>query len=241
MRKLRRSIVIVQARVGSSRLPGKVLETISGKTVLGHVLQRCAAIAAAEGVCCAVPAGSLNDEVAREAENYGAMVVRGSETDVLGRYYQAARECRAEVIMRITSDCPLIDPKIAAEVLGLVISNDADYSCNNMPRSWPHGLDCEAFSFPWLERASGQATLAEEREHVTPFLRNHPLVRKVNVPGPGGPAAALRWTLDTPEDLEFLRELFGRLPAGPTSFDYRIPLAIIEREPELTLINAVRR
>lgn len=233
------SVVIVQARLGSSRLPGKVLAQLAGRTVLSHVLQRCSAIEGAQEVCCAVPAGSRDDEVAREAELCDVKVVRGSETDVLDRYYQAAKECQAEVVMRVTSDCPLLDPKVAAEVLQLAVTRAADYACNNMPRSWPHGLDCEAFSFTWLERAAREASSPEEREHVTPFMRNHPLARKANVSGPGGSIASHRWTLDTPADLEFLRQLFARLPVGPSGFDYRVPLAILEHEPQLACINAV--
>jgi spore coat polysaccharide biosynthesis protein SpsF (cytidylyltransferase family) len=218
-----------------------VLSGLAGKSVLRHVLERCKAIEGADEVCCAVPAGGFDDDVAREAENCKARVVRGSETDVLDRYYRAAVECGAETIMRVTSDCPLIDPNVAGEVLRLAASGAADYACNNMPRSWPHGLDCEAFSFEWLERAAREALLPEEREHVTPYLRSHPLVRKLNVPGPGGEVAKNRWTLDTPEDLEFLRELFKRLPEGPAGFDYRMPLAIVAREPDLAFINLVHR
>ena len=232
--------MIVQARLGSSRLPGKVLADLAGKTVLYQVLQRCLAIQGASAVCCAVPAGSSDDIVAREAASCGAMVVRGSETDVLDRYYQAALECRADVVMRITSDCPLVDPYISDQVLALVTEKGAEYACNNIPRSWPHGLDCEAFVFEWLERAAREARLPDQREHVTPFLRSHPDVRRLYLQGPGGCIAKHRWTLDTAEDLLFLRELFARLPDGSASFDYRVPLAIVQGEPELATINTVQ-
>jgi perosamine synthetase len=164
-------------------------------------------------------------------------VVRGSESDVLARYYDAARDCSADVIVRVTSDCPLLDPAVAAGVLSLVKDEGADYSCNNMPPSWPHGLDCEAFRFEWLERAARDAQLPEEREHVTPFLRSHPDVHRRCLPGPGGSVIGHRWTLDTEADLSFLRALFRRLPEGPKSYDYRIPLAIVEQDPVLVAIN----
>lgn len=227
------SVVIVQARLGSSRLPGKVLETLAGRTVLSHVLERCRAIPTAADVCCAVPSSASNDEVALEAQRCGVTVVRGSETDVLDRYYKAASECQADVVMRVTSDCPLLDPLVADRVLSHVLKQEADYACNNLPRSWPHGLDCEAFTFDWLERAAREARLPEQREHVTPFLRSHPDIRRISVSGPGGNIARYRWTLDTAADLQFLRAVFSRLPEGSHTFDYRTVLNIVESEPRL--------
>jgi spore coat polysaccharide biosynthesis protein SpsF (cytidylyltransferase family) len=159
--------------------------------------------------------------------------VRGSETDVLDRYYKAASQCEADVIVRITSDCPLVDPLVAERVLSHVLKNEADYACNNLPRSWPHGLDCEAFTFEWLKRAAQEANLSEQREHVTPFLRSHPDVRKINVSGPGGNIAQYRWTLDTAADLQFLQEVFLRLPESSHNFDYRTVLNIVESDPRL--------
>jgi spore coat polysaccharide biosynthesis protein SpsF len=235
-----RSAVIIQARIGSSRLPGKVLMDLAGRTVLSHVIKRCAAIEGIDVVCCAVPDGVANDPVAEEAVRCGARVVRGPELDVLARYYKAAKECQVEVVMRVTSDCPVLDPRLASGVLSLLTDNDADYTCNNLPRSWPHGLDCEAFRFLWLERAFREANLPEEREHVSPYLRNHPEVRRLCVSGPGGKITNHRWTLDTELDLKFLRALFARLPVGPENFDYRVPLTIVESDPALATMNIVR-
>jgi len=233
-----RRVVIVQARMGSTRLPGKVMEHIAGCTVLRHVLARCRAIPGIDAVCCAVPRGSGDDGIATEAAACGALISRGSETDVLDRYAQAARETGAEVIMRVTSDCPVLDPQIAGQVLQLVTGHEADYACNNMPPSFPHGLDCEAMSNAWLQRAAQEARLPSEREHVTPYLRTHPQVVRKNLAGPAGAAVDYRWTLDTPDDLRFLRALFERLPPGEAGWDYRVPLAIIESNPLLATINA---
>lgn len=230
--------VIIQARFGSTRLPGKVLKDLAGVTVLRHVIERCAAIRGVDVVCCAVPDEPASDAVAEEAERCGAVVTRGSELDVLDRYYQAGKALGRDVLMRVTSDCPVIDPGIAAEVLRLVTEGGADYACNNLPPSWPHGLDCEAFRFSWLERAAHEARLPSEREHVTPYLRNHPGVKRAVFAGPGGPPVLHRWTLDTPDDLDFLRALFARLPAGEAAYDYRVPLAIVEADPALAAINA---
>jgi len=230
---VKRSVIIVQARFGSSRLPGKVLERLAGRTVLSHVLERCRAISTAANLCCAVPVGEFDDEVAAEAQRCGTTVIRGSEGDVLDRHYRAASQCQADVVMRVTSDCPLLDPVVANRVLECVVTQEADYACNNLPRSWPHGLDCEAFTFDWLQRAAREAKSPEQREHVTPFLRTHPDVRKVGVFGPGGDMARYRWTLDTPADLEFLRTVFQQLPDGPSAFDYRTTLKIVESDPRL--------
>ena len=229
---------IIQARMGSTRLPGKVMMDLAGRTVLSHVLERCRAIEGVDMVCCAVPEDVASDPVAEEAAVCGVEVFRGSETDVLDRYHKAALAMKADVVLRITSDCPMIDPAVAAHILQLREDENADYACNNLPPSWPHGLDCEAMTFDWLDRAAREATKPPEREHVTPFIRNHPDARKVNLPGPGNGAENHRWTLDTPDDMDFMTALFERLPQGPGGWDYRKPLAIVEADPELAAINA---
>jgi spore coat polysaccharide biosynthesis protein SpsF (cytidylyltransferase family) len=217
--------------MGSSRLPGKVLMKLAGKTVLERVLERCGAIEGITDVCCAIPEGSKDDIVAEGARVWGAKVVRGSEVDVLQRYYDAALFCRADFVMRVTSDCPLLDPFVAARVLNLIQTGEFDYSCNNLPRTWPHGLDCEAFPFAQLERAAREATSHYDREHVTPYLRNHPDLRKGVVHGPAHDVAKQRWTLDTPGDFEFLQALFERMPEGVAGYDYRVPLRILGSDP----------
>jgi spore coat polysaccharide biosynthesis protein SpsF len=202
-----KSAVIVQARFASTRLRGKVLLPLAGHTVLWHVMERCHKIAGADVVVCAVPDGEINDPVAEEAKRCGAVVTRGSESDVLDRYNKAAIAVGADVVMRVTSDCPLIEPAVCAQVLALVRAGVADYACNNMPRSFPHGLDCEAFTAKWLAEAARVATAPDEREHVTPWLRNNASLRRVNLYGPGGEAALQRITLDTPEDYDVIRAI----------------------------------
>ncbi len=233
-----RSVVIVQARIGSTRLPGKVLLDLGGKSVLAHVLERAAAIGGADLVCCAVPDTPENDPVAALAARLGAVVVRGSENDVLDRYYEAAVATQADIVVRVTSDCPLLDPALGAQVLAAVARDGYDYATNDMPPLWPQGLDVEAFSFAWLERAARQARLPSEREHVTQFIRNHPDVRLYNAEGPGGAIADHRWTLDTEADLRFLRAVVARLPAGEAGWGWRAALSVVEADPALALINA---
>ncbi len=230
--------VIVQARMTSTRLPGKVLKDLAGHTVLHHVLRRCAAIPGIDSVCCAVPEGAAHDPIVAEAERAGAWVFRGSETDVLARYAGAARVAGAPALMRVTSDCPLIDPELCGRVLAQVRDGGADYACNNMPSSWPHGLDCEAFTAAALFEAEAEAQDSYEREHVTPWLRKAPHLRRANVPGPGGWAAEQRWTLDLPEDYAFFQALFpllGPLPVIPSTADV---LALLRTRPDIASINA---
>ena len=237
-----RVAVIVQARMASTRLPGKVLLPLAGITVLEHVLTRCAAIRNADVVVCAVPDTSESDPVAAEAEQIGertgTKLFRGSESDVLDRYYGAAQAVEADVILRVTSDCPLLDPAICAQVIDLLNETGTDYAANNMPVGWPHGLDCEAMTFAWLQRAEQEATDPFDREHVTPFIRNHQAAAKANFDGPGAPAVMHRWTLDTPADMEFMRALFEKMPAGEEAWPYTVPLAVVETYPAIAAINA---
>jgi glutamate-1-semialdehyde 2,1-aminomutase/spore coat polysaccharide biosynthesis protein SpsF len=231
--------VVVQARIGSARLPGKVLRDLGGRPVLARVLARCKRIPGADVVVCAVPdePGSVALEDIARAE--GCTSVRGSERDVLDRYLEAARAARARVVMRVTSDCPLIDPEVCGKVLALRATQRADYGCNNMPRTFPHGLDCEAFTAPALERAAAEAVDPYDREHVTPWLRRAAGLKRVNFSS-GRPALARhRWTLDYPEDLAFFEAVFAALPdAGTASFEDI--LALLARRPEIAAINASR-
>lgn len=238
-----REAVVVQARMGSTRLPGKVLMDLAGRTVLDHVLTRCRAIPGVAAVVCATTAERDDDPVAAEAKRIGATVFRGDEADVLGRYLGAARAVEAEVVLRVTSDCPLIDPAVCRAVLDLRAGEDADYAANNAPPTWPHGLDCEAFTVAALARAADATYAPHDREHVTPWLRRAPGLHRANLAKPGRPEPDQRWTLDTPEDLDALRRLFARL--ADASPDGHIPgweevLRVASTEPALAMLNQPR-
>lgn len=232
--------IIVQARMHSTRLPGKVLRELGGKTVLHHVLRRCAAVPGCDMVVCAIPESADCQPIAEEAEAAGAVVARGSETDVLDRYLQAARLVKADIVMRVTSDCPLIDPEVCGEVLALRARERADYACNNMPPSFPHGLDCEAFTMAALEQAARAATEAHDREHVTPWLRRAAGVKRANLAAPSREFAGQRWTLDFPEDYDFFRAVWAaseqdRLPG------WREIAALVAARPDIAALNANRK
>lgn len=231
--------VIVQARMGSNRLPGKIMLELGGRTVLHQVLSRCAAIPGADVVVCAVPNEPDSDAIEAVARDSGALIFRGSELDVLARYLGAARAVTADIVMRVTSDCPLIDPQVCDEVLALRKRENADYAANNMVRSFPHGLDCEAFMTEALAESSAAASAPGDREHVTPWLRRAAHLKRANLAAESSAFAHLRWTLDYPEDYAFFQALWPLLPEG------RIPLwqdvaRLIESRPELAALNAVR-
>ena len=233
-----RVATIIQARMGSTRLPGKVLLDLGGRTVLARVIERARAIAGCHVVVCAVPDSEADDPVAQEAQRAGAVVTRGSTTDVLDRYWRAAQSVKADAVMRITSDCPLIDPNVCGALIARWRDSGADYGSINMPPSWPHGLECEIFSSAWLERAAREAVKPSDREHVSPFIRNHPDASRINMPGPGPETVRHRWTLDHADDLTFLRAIWPRLPEGPAGWDWHVPFDIVEADPALAAINA---
>ena len=235
-----RTAVIVQARTGSSRLPGKVLLDLGGKPILQHVLERCRSVVGTETVVCAVPDEAESEPLERIAQECGAAVFRGSEKDVLDRYLGAARMAGAEVVLRVTSDCPLIDPDVCAEVLALRARTDADYASNNMPATFPHGLDCEAFTFAALSLAAENASEPADREHVTPWLRRGRQISRANLAADDPALAAHRWTLDYPEDLAFFRALSDLRPDLATA-RMRDILDLLGAHPEIALINQGRR
>ena len=226
--------------MASSRLPGKVLLDLAGQTVLSHVIERCNAIPSADIVCCAVSDNRDSDAVALEAERHGVTVYRGSEKDVLDRYYRAAISIDAQIILRVTSDCPILDPQVSEKVIDLLLKEEADISTNNSPPSWPHGLDCEAITFEWLERAWKEAVDQFDREHVSPFIRRHPDVKKVNLEGPGGSLNRHRWTVDYQEDIEFLRALLSQSPSYPNMLLMEDFLEILKKTPGIAELNINR-
>lgn len=232
--------VIVQARMGSSRCPGKVMMDLGGAPFLKRCLDRCALIPGVDVVVCAVPDLPQDDPVADAAADWGYVVVRGSEKDVLARYAKAARDVIATAVMRVTSDCPLIDPDVCGETIRFWKASRADYGCNNMPPGFPHGLDCEVFHASLLHAANHLATDPYEREHVTPWIRRHPDLTHCSIQGPGGGIERLRWTLDYSEDVDMFRALYSVLgEAAPfaTTADY---MSVCLRRPDIPALNAIR-
>lgn len=200
-----KTVCIVQARMGSRRLPGKVLLPLNGHTVIGEVLARCEQITGVDQVVCAIP--SSDYELGKVALEYGR-VFGGSEHDVLARYYEAAKAYEAGIIIRITGDCPLLSPEICGEVLAALKRTNADYASNIEPRTFPQGFDCEAFTHETLNAANYQAG-RDEREHVTTWMRRSD-IKRVNVRSPWPMDGRL--TLDTEDDYRVICAAFGHEP-----------------------------
>ena len=212
-------VAIIQARMGSTRLPGKVLADLGGRPALAWTVRAAGAVPGIDRAVVATSEAAADDAVAKWCEDAGVPCHRGPEDDVLARYHMAARAEGAETIMRLTADCPLLDPMVCGEVLMLLEREGADYASNVDPRSWPDGLDCEVFTAATLDAAAAEAESPMEREHVTPFMGRafHTWVLK-NPHEHGN--INMRWTIDTPEELEFAREVYAKLYAENPVFGY---------------------
>ncbi len=209
-----RSLAVVQARMTSSRLPGKVLEDLGGAPVLQRVIERLSLCAQLAGIVVATSDHASDDPVAELARSLGMVVVRGPLHDVLARYRVAldARPCDA--VVRITADCPLIDPSVVDRVVWAWRADEVDYAANIIePRTFPKGMDVEVVSSPALRAADDEATDAYDREHVTPFVRSRPERFPQSAVTHDPPRADVRLTLDTLDDLALMRELIARV--GP--------------------------
>jgi spore coat polysaccharide biosynthesis protein SpsF len=231
------TVAIIQARMGSSRLPGKVLKDLGGETVLGRVVRRLQRSRHISKIVVATTTGPADEVIVAECDRLEVLCFRGSEHDVLDRYYQAAHEKAAEAVVRVTSDCPLIDAKLVDETVEVFRNRHADYASNVFPRTYPRGLDTEVFSFDALDRAWREAREAHQREHVTPYLYEHPQIFKLASLSGAADYSRYRWTLDTREDLELLRAIYSRFH-GRDDFSWQEVLRLMEREPELAELNS---
>ncbi len=229
-------VAIVQARMGSTRLPGKVLKDLEGETVLNRVLGRLRRASLINELLVATTDSPEDDAIVAECRKCSVAVSRGDRDDVLDRYYRAAQLAKAEIVVRITSDCPLIDPEITDKTIAAFLESSPDYASNALERTYPRGLDTEVLSFQALSRAWQAARQSYEREHVTPYIYEHPAEFKLLSVTSRENFSAHRWTLDTPEDLEFIRAVYERLKDKP-EFSWRDVLDLIDREPELIEVN----
>ncbi len=201
MASVAKVVGIVQARTGSSRLPGKVLKVVCGRTLLEHQMERMLRARSLAGVAIATSISSSDDAIEGVARSHGWTICRGAEHDVLARYAAATMALGADPIVRMTMDCPLIDPTVIDRVVETYLDGHYDFVANNLEPTFPHGLDLEVFSREALETADREAVRPFEREHVTPFIRDHPArFRLANVRSPRD-LHQLRWTVDYPEDL----------------------------------------
>lgn len=234
-----KTIAITQARMTSTRLPGKVLRTVLGRTLLDWHVSRVARAQTVDEVVVATTENAADDVICEHARALGAGVFRGPENDVLARYAGAVRQFAADVVVRVTSDCPLIDPAVIDATIGTFLAAlpRADYGCNRLPQTYPRGMDTEVLSAETLLEADRLARDPQDREHVTLFVwRQRDRYRVVNAPYRTDQSRH-RWTVDTPEDFDLIsRILTGVAPAHP-HFTLEDCLAFLARHPELEEIN----
>jgi spore coat polysaccharide biosynthesis protein SpsF len=234
-----RVVVVVQARMTSTRLPGKILADVGGRPMLAVQLERLRAMRTASEVVVATTRLSTDAPVAALCEQLGVRCVRGDEHDVLSRFVLAARETRADIVVRSTADCPLVDTEVAdAVVRTLLQAPAADYASNVHPRTFPRGLDVEAMPVDTLARLDRAATSRPSREHVTWFIHAErpDLFERVNVQAESD-YAALRWTVDTPEDLAFVRAVDAALGTATHALPWLQVARWLEAHPEVAALN----
>lgn len=218
-------LLITQARMGSTRLPGKILKEIKGTPLLKIHLDRLSRCRNVSKIIVATTDNFQDDFTAQLVETWGFPIFRGSEHDVLSRFYHAALPFAPERVVRVTADCPLIDPLLVDEIITFAIENQADYASNVLVEHFPDGQDVEVFTFKALETANHSAIKNSEREHVTPYLRNNAndkgekIFRAVNFPAPDD-FSRVRMTVDEPSDFELIKKLIGELGTERSWLEY---------------------
>jgi spore coat polysaccharide biosynthesis protein SpsF len=231
------NVVIVQARMTSTRLPGKVLLPLGGEPMLSRLIERLKRVRRAHAIVIATTINATDNAIVALCERLGVICHRGSEHDVLARYADAARAVHASVVVRITSDCPLIDPALIDEAIARFEQGDVDYVSNMLPPTWPYGMAVEVFSAQALAEACAEATQPAEREHVTPFIYAHPeRFRLHNLASPTD-LSGQRWTVDTLEDYELVKRLFDAVHPSHPDFTLADLLATMQAHPDWLAIN----
>lgn len=224
-----RVVAVVQARMGSTRLPGKVMKQIMGRPMLWHVVARAEQIVGCQRVVLATTTELQDGRIFEYCLGNLIPCSRGSETDVLDRCYRAAKKAGADVVIRLTADCPVLDPAVSGKVLDYYLRHSYDYVSNVHPPTYPDGLDTEVFSFSALKRAWREAKKDHEREHVTPYFYTSGQFKIGNVRSAKDYSDRC-WTVDLPRDLERIRQMYGELGLHLRMGDI---LTLLERRPEL--------
>ncbi len=232
--------IIIQARMGATRLPGKPLFKVLEKSLLEYQIERLKKVSHPLVLILATTSNPQDKVLIEVAKSANISYYTGSEADVLDRYVKSARHYNIDVIIRVTADCPLIDPKIIDAILGEFLSRypQYDYYSNTLERTFPRGMDVEIFKRRALEEAYDKAFFEAEREHVTPFVYNHPELFKIGQFTYKENASKHRWTVDTQDDFELIKRLIEQLYPKKRDFDLEDLLHLIEKHPEWSLINA---
>jgi spore coat polysaccharide biosynthesis protein SpsF len=232
-----KTVMIVQARMTSTRLPGKVLKEVLGKPLLEYQIERLRRISSVDEIVIATTVNTTDQLIVDCCNRLGVSYFRGLEEDVLSRYYGAAVEHQADVVVRVTADCPLIDPEVCEQAITYFIENKDDYDYLRLEH-YPRGLDTEIFSFKGLEECFREATAQPDREHVTPFFYRQPeryRVKKIYCPED---LSHHRWTVDTPEDFELVKRIISELYPSISLFSLVDILNLLRRHSTWYFINS---
>lgn len=231
-------LAVLQARFSSSRLPGKVLKEILGEPMLFRQIERAWRSSRIEGLIVATSSDVSDDPLADLCRRKGIGCFRGDLDDVLDRFYRASLEYLPDHVIRLTGDCPLLDPEVMDGVIEKHIEGDYDYTSNTAPPTFPDGLDVEVLRFSALADAWREARLHSEREHVTPFIRNNLDRYRIGNLLNGEDLSSLRWTVDEKRDLDFVRRVYEYLYSGKPAFGMKDVLDLLKHKPELKQINS---
>lgn len=229
-------VAIIQARMGSTRLPGKVMADLAGQPMLVRVVDRVSQARTLDDVVVATTRRPEDDAIVKMCLERKYPFFRGSEEDVLDRYYRAASISGVGVVVRITSDCPLIEPDIIDRIINEFLQcSDADYASNTLKRTFPRGLDVEVFSFNALKRAWEEDKNQAWREHVTRYIQHHPDIFSVHNVTSDADYSHMRWTVDTNEDLAFVRRIYDYFQTD--TFHWTEVLGLLSAHPDWLEIN----
>lgn len=233
-------VIIIQARMTSSRLPGKILKKVLGKSLLEYQIERLRRVKLADEAVIATTINKTDELIVQLCNSLSVLYFRGSEEDVLSRYYEAAKVHQADVIVRVTSDCPLIDPEVIDQVIKFYIDHQTeyDYVSNSLEKTYPRGMDTEVFSFKTLQEAFLEATALPDREHVTPFIYRQPDRYSLANVNYSENQSHHRWTVDTPEDFELIKKIIEAIYPKMPNFTLRDCLNLLHKNPEWSTINA---
>jgi spore coat polysaccharide biosynthesis protein SpsF len=231
-------LAILQARMSSTRLPGKVLKPILGEPMISRQLERLNRARGFDSLLVATSTDRTDDAIELLCAENGIDCFRGSLKDVLDRFYQAAKAFKADNVVRLTGDCPLIDPQIVDKVIDFHLAGRFDYTSNKIDETFPDGLDVEVFGFNCLEQAWNEAALPSEREHVTPFIYKHPGRYRLGSYRNAVDLSSLRLTVDDEPDFDLVTRIYGALYPGNPEFTTRDILDLLDREPGLISLNS---
>ncbi|MBB64794.1 MAG: acylneuraminate cytidylyltransferase [Waddliaceae bacterium] len=233
-------VIIVQARMNSQRLPGKVLKPVMGKPLLAYLIERLQRVKKAEQVLVATTINQQDDEIVDFCETNKISVFRGSESDVLERYYEVAKEVHADVVVRVTADCPLIDPDLIDEAIKTFLDKSPEYKylSNTQVRTYPRGMDIEVFSFEKLEEAYKRAVQKVEREHVTIYIYKNLSRSELGQVQKEDNQSHHRWTVDTQEDFELVKSILEHIVPENPHFTLDDLLLAFKNNPQWFHINS---